>query len=29
VDPLEAVLISATSDASGNRSRIVITVTKP
>lgn len=29
LDPLEAVLMSATSDASGNRSRIVITVTKP
>lgn len=29
LDPLEAMLINATSDASGNRSRIVITVTKP
>jgi hypothetical protein len=29
VDPLEAVLVSTTSDASGERSRIVITVTKP
>jgi hypothetical protein len=29
VDPLEAVLISTTGDASGDRSRIVITVTKP
>ena len=29
LDPLEAMLINATSDASGNRSRIVMTVTKP
>jgi hypothetical protein len=29
LDPLEAALISATSDAAGSRSRIVITVTKP
>jgi Protein of unknown function (DUF3352) len=29
LDPLEAVLISATTDASGSRSRIVITVSKP